>query len=389
MKLSKLYNEFFKSESSSGIILIIITVSTLFTVNFILKEQYLGFWDTLFFQKPLLFWVNDVLMTFFFLLIGFEIEREIYIGELSSIKKALLPLFAALGGMIVPALIYVSINYNSVSISGFGIPMATDIAFSLTIIAIIASRIPSSLKIFLTALAIIDDIGAILIIAIFYTKGFSFLYLSIAVAIFLLLVVFNRRKIKNLLFYFVPAIFMWICIYKSGIHPTVTGILLAFVIPFGNGDEKSVSYKLQHKLHTPVAYIILPIFAIANTGILINSSDFVHLLSLNSLGIIFGLVIGKPLGVTLFSWLAVKLKFCTLFENLKMKHVLGAGMVAGIGFTMSIFIALLAFEDAELIKISKLSIIVASTLAAVFSMLFFVATNKKKTMAEISEENNI
>ena len=389
MKLSKLYNEFFKSESSSGIILIIITVSTLFTVNFILKEQYLGFWDTLFFQKPLLFWVNDVLMTFFFLLIGFEIEREIYIGELSSVKKALLPLFAALGGMVVPALIYVSINYNSVSISGFGIPMATDIAFSLTIIAIIASRIPSSLKIFLTALAIIDDIGAILIIAIFYTKGFSFLYLSIAVAIFLLLVVFNRRKIKNLLFYFVPAIFMWICIYKSGIHPTVTGILLAFVIPFGNGDEKSVSYKLQHKLHTPVAYIILPIFAIANTGILINSSDFVHLLSLNSLGIIFGLVIGKPLGVTLFSWLAVKLKFCTLFENLKMKHVLGAGMVAGIGFTMSIFIALLAFEDAELIKISKLSIIVASTLAAVFSMLFFVATNKKKTMAEISEENNI
>jgi len=389
MKLSKLYKEFFKSESSSGIILIIITVSTLFTVNFILKEQYLGFWDTLFFQKPLLFWVNDVLMTFFFLLIGFEIEREIYIGELSSVKKALLPLFAALGGMVVPALIYVSINYNSVSISGFGIPMATDIAFSLTIIAIIASRIPSSLKIFLTALAIIDDIGAILIIAIFYTKGFSFLYLSIAVAIFLLLVVFNRRKIKNLLFYFVPAIFMWICIYKSGIHPTVTGILLAFVIPFGNGDEKSVSYKLQHKLHTPVAYIILPIFAIANTGILINSSDFVHLLSLNSLGIIFGLVIGKPLGVTLFSWLAVKLKFCTLFENLKMKHVLGAGMVAGIGFTMSIFIALLAFEDAELIKISKLSIIVASTLAAVFSMLFFVATNKKKTMAEISEENNI
>jgi len=388
MKLSKLYNEFFKSESSSGIILIIITVSTLFTVNFILKEQYLGFWDTLFFQKPLLFWVNDVLMTFFFLLIGFEIEREIYIGELSSVKKALLPLFAALGGMIVPALIYVSINYNSVSISGFGIPMATDIAFSLTIIAIIASRIPSSLKIFLTALAIIDDIGAILIIAIFYTKGFSFLYLSIAVAIFLLLVVFNRRKIKNLLFYFVPAIFMWICIYKSGIHPTVTGILLAFVIPFGNGDEKSVSYKLQHKLHTPVAYIILPIFAIANTGILINSSDFVHLLSLNSLGIIFGLVIGKPLGVSLFSWLAVKLKFCTLFENLKMKHVLGAGMVAGIGFTMSIFIALLAFEDAELIKISKLSIIVASMLAAVFSMLFFVATNKKKTMEEINEENN-
>jgi len=388
MKLTKLYNEFFKSESSSGIILIIITVSTLFTVNFILKEQYLGFWDTLFFQKPLLFWVNDVLMTFFFLLIGFEIEREIYIGELSSVKKALLPLFAALGGMIVPALIYVSINYNSVSISGFGIPMATDIAFSLTIIAIIASRIPSSLKIFLTALAIIDDIGAILIIAIFYTKGFSFLYLSIAVAIFLLLVVFNRRKIKNLLFYFVPAIFMWICIYKSGIHPTVTGILLAFVIPFGNGDEKSVSYKLQHKLHTPVAYIILPIFAIANTGILINSSDFVHLLSLNSLGIIFGLVIGKPLGVTLFSWLAVKLKFCTLFENLKMKHVLGAGMVAGIGFTMSIFIALLAFEDAELIKISKLSIIVASMLAAVFSMLFFVATNKKKTMEEINEENN-
>jgi len=388
LKLTKLYKDFFKSESSSGILLIIITISTLVIVNLILKEQYLGFWDNIFLGKSLLFWVNDVLMTLFFLLIGFEIEREIYVGELSSIKKALLPIFAALGGMIVPALIYISFNYNTGSISGFGIPMATDIAFSLTILTIIASRIPSSLKIFLTAVAIIDDIGAIIIIAVFYTKGFSFLYLTIALAIFLLLIVFNRKKIKNLLFYFIPAIFMWICIYKSGIHPTVTGILLAFVIPFGKGDEKSISYRLQHKLHKPVAYVILPIFAIANTGILINSNDFANLLTLNSIGILLGLVIGKPLGITFFSWMAVKLKFCSLFENLKMKHILGAGMVAGIGFTMSIFITLLAFDNGELVKISKLSIILASLLAATFSIIFFVATNKKKMKQEIINDEN-
>jgi len=387
MRITKHFRAFFNSESSSGIILIVITLLTIVTVNFFLHEHYLGFWKTDLFGKPFDFWINDVLMTFFFLLVGFEIEREVYIGELANMKQALLPIIAAIGGMVVPSLIYISVNLESGSISGFGIPTATDIAFSLTVLTIVASRIPSSLKIFLTALAIIDDIGAIVIIAIFYTKDFSILYLSIAFAIFGLLFLFNRKGIHNLLFYFIPGIFMWIFLYKSGIHPTVTGVLLAFVIPFGNGDEKSPSYKIQLRLHKPVAYFILPLFAIANTGILISSADFVHLLSVNSMGIILGLVVGKPLGITFFCWAALKLKICVLFENLKMKHIFGAGMVAGIGFTMSMFITLLAFEQEEIIKISKLSIIIASILSATFGLLFLTFSNKPKKVTEIFEEN--
>jgi len=387
MILTRHFKDFFKSESSSGIILILITLFTIVTVNFFLHEQYLGFWKTNFIGKPLDFWINDVLMTIFFLLVGFEIEREVYIGELANIKQALLPIIAAIGGMIAPALIYIFINLESGSISGFGIPTATDIAFSLTVLTIVVSRIPSTLKIFLTALAIIDDIGAIVIIAIFYTKDFSIIYLSIAFAIFGLLSLFNRKGINNLLFYFIPGILMWICMYKSGIHPTITGVLLAFVIPFGNGDEKSPSFKVQLKLHKPVAYFVLPLFAIANTGILISSNDFVHLLSVNSIGIILGLVIGKPLGITLFCWAAIKLKICNLFENLKMKHIFGAGLVAGIGFTMSIFITLLAFSDPEIIKISKLSIIIASLISAILGLLFLTFSNKRKSITVIAEEN--
>jgi len=386
MRITKHFKYFFKSESAGGIILILITLFTLVTVNFFLHEQYLGFWKTIFIGKPLYFWINDVLMTFFFLLVGFEIEREVYKGELANIKQALLPIIAALGGMIAPALIYIIINIDSGSIRGFGIPTATDIAFSLTILTIVASRIPSSLKVFLTALAIIDDIGAIVIIAIFYTKDFSILYLSIAFAIFGLLFLLNRKGIHNLWFYFIPGVFMWIFMYKSGIHPTITGVLLAFVIPFGSGDEKSPSYKIQLRLHKPVAYFILPLFAIANTGILISSNDFIHLLSVNSIGIILGLVIGKPLGITIFCWAAIKLKICHLFENLKMKHILGAGFVAGIGFTMSIFITLLAFEETQIIKISKLSIIIASVLAAFLAIVFFRLTNKVKLKSDISED---
>ncbi len=310
-------------------------------------------------------------MTFFFLLIGFEIEREVYIGELSHFRQALLPILAALGGMLMPAAIYIFINFHSGNFDGFGIPMATDIAFSLTILAIVASRIPPSLKVFLTALAIIDDLGAIIIIAIFYTKNFSLLFLSFAMIIFIILFLFNRKKINNLFFYFIPGIIMWICIYKSGIHPTITGVLLAFVIPFGNGDEKSLSYKLQLKLHSPVSYFVLPLFAVVNTGILINANNFDSLLTANSIGIILGLVVGKPLRITLFSWVGIKLKICTLLEGLKIKHILGAGLVAGIGFTMSIFITLLAFEETEIIKISKLSIIVASLFAALLGILYF------------------
>jgi NhaA family Na+:H+ antiporter len=376
MKLSKYYKDFFRNESASGIILIVITVLTLVAVNFILREKFLGFWQSDLLGKPLDFWVNDLLMTFFFLLVGLEIEREIYVGELSDLKQALLPILAAAGGMIVPALIYISINYGSGPIDGFGIPMATDIAFSLTILTILSSRIPSSLKVFLTALAIIEDLGAIIIIAIFYTKNFSLLYLFLAIALLLVMIILNRKKVQGLLFYFVPGALMWICFYKAGIHPTIAGVLIAFVIPFGKGEENSPSHKLEARLHIPVAFLILPVFAIANTGILLSSSDFESLLSANSLGIILGLVVGKPLGIFLFSWIGVKTKICSLFEDLRWSHIAGAGMIAGIGFTMSIFITLLAFDDQVAIKTSKLAILIASFLAATTGYLFLRFTNR-------------
>lgn len=381
MRITRGFRDFFQSESSSGILLIVLTIITLLTTNFVLHEQYAEFWESNFLGKSLEFWINDVLMTFFFLTVGLEIEREIYVGELSNLKQALLPIFAAIGGMIVPALIYISINAHSGSISGFGIPMATDIAFSLTILTIVASKIPSTLKVFLTALAIIDDIGAIIVIAVFYTKDFSMLFLVLAFLIILLLFLFNRFRFKNIFLYLIPGIFIWICLYKSGIHPTITGVILAFLIPFGKGDKKSPSYIVEEVLNKPVAYIILPLFVIANTGILMTSNDFSQLLTVNSLGIILGLVIGKPLGITLFSWVAVKYKICSLFEHLTMQHIFGAGIIAGIGFTMSIFIALLAFENPDTIKISKLSIIVASFISAILGIIYISVTyflNEKK-----------
>ncbi len=376
MKLSKFFRDFFRNESASGIILIVITALTLITVNFILGEKFLGFWKSDLLGKPLDFWINDLLMTFFFLLVGLEIEREIYIGELADLKQALLPIMAAAGGMLVPAFIYIAITHGTGSIGGFGIPMATDIAFSLTILTILSGRIPLSLKVFLTALAIIDDLGAIIIIAVFYTKNFSLLFLLLAILLFLIMLVLNRKKVCNLLFYFVPGALMWICLYKAGIHPTISGVLIAFVIPFRNCDEKSPSHLLESRLNIPVAFVILPLFAIANTGILLSVSDFESLLSPNSLGIMAGLVIGKPLGIFLFSWIGVKTKICSMFEDLKWSHILGAGMIAGIGFTVSMFITLLAFDDQNIIKISKLAILIASFIAATSGYLFLRFTNR-------------
>lgn len=378
MNLTKHFKQFIHSESSGGIVLIAATILTVLSANFIFHEQFGLFWHSNFLGKSLDFWVNDVLMSIFFLMVGLEIEREIYIGELSKIKQAMLPIIAALGGMLVPALIYIIINYSTGNIHGFGIPMATDIAFSLTVLTLLGKRIPISLKVFLTALAIIDDLGAIVVIALFYTSNFSFYYLALAMALLGLMFIFNRKGIKNLLFYFIPGIAMWIFVYKAGIHPTIAAVLLAFVIPFGNGDEHSPSYKLQLKLHTPVAFFVLPIFAIANTGIILHAESFAALFSQNGLGILLGLIIGKPIGILLFSYAAIKLNISQLFENMQFKHILGAGMVAGIGFTMSIFISILAFDSAELIDISKLSVFVASIISAFAGYLFLIFTNPKR-----------
>ena len=370
MQLTKLFTGFFNSEKAAGLILILCTVISLLISNLGFGEAYAHIWHTELGGRSVEFWINDGLMTVFFLLVGLEIEREIYAGELNTLKQAMLPVMAAIGGMLLPGLFHFLLNHDSVTRDGFGIPMATDIAFSLAILSLLGRRVPGSLKVFLTALAIIDDLGAIMIIAIFYSKAIVLLYLGGAALIFALLLVLNRLRMHKVWIYLVIGVALWYCLYRSGIHPTVTGVLLAFAVPFGNGDEHSPSYGLQHKLHTVVAFAVLPLFALANTAIVIPPSFADDLLSWNSLGIFAGLLLGKPVGVLLFSMLGIALGLCTLPEDLKKRHLFGAGILAGIGFTMSIFITLLAFTDPDIIIGSKIAVLIASLLAGVFGYLW-------------------
>ena len=369
--LSKLFNEFFENEKTSGIILLCCTILSLILANSGLQADYTSFWKIDAGGHHLDHWINDGLMTIFFLMIGLELEREIYIGELSNLKNAMLPIFGALGGMLFPAGIFLLLNYGMPTQSGAGIPMATDIAFAIGILALLGDRVPVSLKIFLMALAVIDDLGAILTIAIFYSSDISWMYLGGAASIFLILGGLNRLKINNIIPYLIGGVLMWYCMLNSGVHATITGILLAFVIPFQNGGENTTSYKLQSFLHKPVSFVILPIFALANTAITINTSSFAgDLFSTNSLGIFFGLVFGKPIGILLFALLAVRLKISTKPSDLKWKHIFGVGILGGIGFTMSIFITLLAFDDPQTIDASKIAIMISSLVAAIGGLIW-------------------
>ena len=374
MKTTKLFNEFFQSEKSSGVVLLICSILSIIIANSFAGQSYTNFWHSNIISKPLEFWINDGLMTIFFLLVGLEIEREIYIGELSNVKKSLLPVFAAAGGMLVPALIHFSLNHGTNYQSGFGIPMATDIAFSLGILSLLGNRVPISLKVFLTALAIIDDLGAILVIALFYSKDFSTTYFGFSILIFILMIILNRVKFQKIWVYLILGCIMWFFMYKTGIHPTITGVLLAFAIPFGSGNEKSSSYILQHHLHKPVAFLILPIFAIANTAIVLPQSIIGSLTDLNSYGIILGLLLGKPLGIFIFSLLGVYLGLCSIPDEIKRTHLLGAGLLAGIGFTMSIFITLLAFTENSDIINSKIAVLVASIFAGALGFIWLNTT---------------
>ncbi len=389
MKTTKLFNEFFQSEKSSGIVLIICSAFSLILTNLFVGQSYLDFWHINIFSKSTEFWINDGLMTIFFLLVGLEIEREIYIGELSDVKKSLLPIFAAVGGMLVPAFIHFLLNKDTAFQRGFGIPMATDIAFSLGILSLLGNRVPTSLKIFLTALAIIDDLGAIVIIALFYSTGFSITYFTFAVLIFIIMIIMNRVKFYKIWAYLILGCVMWFCMYRTGIHPTITGVLLAFTIPFSNGDEKSPSYILQHNLHKAVAFIILPLFALVNTAILFPSSFIGTITNSNSYGIILGLLFGKPLGIFIFSVIGVRIGLCSIPKEIEKKHLIGIGLLAGIGFTMSIFITLLAFSENTAIVNSKISILLASTLAGILGFLWLSLTlpGKKFTTENIKLKN--
>lgn len=383
MKLTKLFNEFFQSEKAAGLILIGCTLLSLILANSTFGTTYNEFWQTQFAGHSIVHWINDGLMTVFFLLIGLELEREIYHGELSNIRDASFPFFAALGGLLFPAGIYLLFNYGTATQSGSGIPMATDIAFALGILSLLGNKVPNSLKIFLTALAIIDDLGAIIIIAIFYTKTLLWTNLIYALGIFALLLILNRLKVRNLIPYLLGGILMWYFMLLSGVHATISGILLAFAIPFGNGYKKSTSYFLQHFLHKPVAFIILPIFALANTAIILGD-DIGQILTQNySLGIALGLIVGKPLGIFSISYLAVALGLCKLPTNINWMSILGIAILGGIGFTMSIFITLLAFDDELIINNSKLVILLASLIAGILGYI----TLKLSLKTEMGDQN--
>lgn len=372
--LSKTFKRFFDSEKSGGILLVACTALSLLLANSPLGPAYLDFWQGNAGGLRLQHWINDALMAIFFLLIGLELERELYVGELSNFRNALLPIVAAVGGMLAPALIHFSLNGGTPTQAGFGIPMATDIAFALGVLAILGNRIPASLKVFVVAFAVIDDLGAIVIIAAFYTAQLSLWFLAGALAVWCLLIALNRLfRVMSLVPYLAGGAVMWFLMLNSGVHATLAGVMLAFAIPFAgkDEDERSPSHRLENVLHKPVAFAVLPIFALANTGVVVPEEWLQGLASANSAGIAVGLLAGKPLGVTLLCFIAVAIGMCRLPADLGWSHMIGAGILGGIGFTMSIFIANLAFSgNPQTIDASKLAILLASMAAGAMGFLW-------------------
>jgi NhaA family Na+:H+ antiporter len=365
--------EFISDSRAIGIILIICTiVSLLLSNSHFTNSFYLSFW-----QHPVhfpikflnmpdtnLLWVNDVLMTFFFFLVGMEIKRELTIGELASVKKSLLPIIAAVGGMVLPALIFTLFNAKTPFHHGWGIPMATDIAFSLGILSLLGKKVPVQLKIFLTALAIIDDLGAVVTIAVFYSIKLHFFYLLGAALSAAAVILLNRFKVRKVGLYFIPGLILWYCLFNSGVHATIAGVVMAFTMPL------SQLAKLEKKLFIPVNFFIMPLFALANTAI-IFPSDFSSVYSSTlSSGVLLGLVCGKPLGIFLFSFLATKMGIASLPSNTNYKQLWGIGMIGGIGFTMSIFTSTIAYSSNTLQVVSKVSIITASVIAGFMGFIY-------------------
>jgi Na+:H+ antiporter, NhaA family len=377
VKLSKVFNAFFENEKASGVVLLICTAISMLLANSPMKDSYISFFEITINGTSISHWINEGLMTIFFLLIGLELEREFYIGELSKKENAILPLVGALGGMIVPAIVFLLFNYGTAYSRGAGIPMATDIAFALGALSLLGKRVPAALKIFLAALAVIDDLGAIIVISFFYSNTIAWLYLLYVAIIWAILFVLNRLKIYYLIIYIVGGIAMWYCMLHSGVHASITGVILAFVIPFSSGKADSISYKLELALQKPVAFFIVPLFVLANTAINISADSTALLKENASLGVFAGLVIGKPLGILSFCFIAIKLGIAKIPNRLKFKHFIGVGFLGGIGFTMSVFISLLAYEDSNVINASKLIIIIASFVAACIGLVILYFSFKK------------
>jgi len=431
--LLKPINEFLHREASGGILLIICTVIALAWANTLWFQSYYDLWHThisfsignlLTLNYSIHHWINDGLMVIFFFTVGLEIKRELLVGELSTRQKASLPIAGALGGMIAPAILYTLFNTGSEGVNGWGIPMATDIAFVVGIMALLGNRVPIALKIFVLALAIADDIGAVLIIAIFYTSEISVLALVIAGIVLVLLFILNKLGTMSLIPYMILGLILWLAFLKSGVHATIAGVLLAFTIPASSrydtnkfservkqlinhfdstGDhwknvlnnserqndvlaieescEKILTplQRFEHELHPWVAFFIIPIFALANAGVTLMSLDILEALTSSvSLGIIIGLFFGKQIGIFIFSFLAVKLKLASLPEGINWKNLYGAGILAGIGFTMSLFIAGLAFNNPALLDLSKIGILTGSLISGIVGFIFLKFSTAKK-----------
>ena len=384
MIITNYFKKFFQIAQSSGNLLIICVILSLLIANSSLGSNFQELLDFKLGSYSISLWINDGLMTIFFLLVGLEIKREILEGELSSFKNATLPIFAALGGMLVPAAIFYFFNQGSKYENGWGIPMATDIAFSLAIISMLGKRVPVSIKIFLTALAIVDDLGAIVVIAIFYTEKIETTYLLLCGLVLFILIILNFFKVKRHIFYLIPGVFLWYFMHHSGIHATIAGVLLAFTIPTNESDtEISPLEKLEEKLHTPVNYFIMPLFALANTNIKFHNGMVDGLFTNFGYGIILGLALGKVIGINLFSFIAIKLKLSDLPNNSKWSQMLGAGLLAGIGFTMSIFIALLSYKgELEIQEEAKFAILVASAISGFMGYFLLKAISNKHNSLE-------
>jgi NhaA family Na+:H+ antiporter len=421
-RLAKPFQEFAKLEASGGILLIACTVAALIWANSPWAASYFSLWHTKLtfgfagqqLSEELHFWINDGLMAIFFLLVGLEIKREALVGELASLQKAALPIVAALGGMLVPATFYFLFNRVGPGAAGWGVPMATDIAFALGVLALLGDRVPASLKIFLAALAIADDIGAVLVIAFFYTAEISWISLAIAGAFFVALIAMNRIGARHPLIYAVLGLGLWLAFLQSGIHATVAGVLLALTIParqrinadgflarsekildeFRRADEtgdpiqagamrstalsllaedcqhaESPMLRFEHALVPWVKHIIMPIFALANAGVIFGGDALTTLVSPISVGVICGLALGKPIGIVGFSWLAIRLQVASLPGGVVWRQVIGVGVLGGIGFTMSLFIADLAFISASELETAKVGILAASVAAGITGAL--------------------
>lgn len=378
---------FVKVESAGGIILLICAAVALMLANSSYAAHYftalnlkftVGF-DFFNISKPILLWINDGLMAVFFFVVGLEIKRELVEGELSTVKKAMLPAAAALGGMVVPALFFVFFNKGGEAAAGWGIPMATDIAFALGILSLLGKSVPVALKVFLTALAIVDDLGAVLVIAFFYTDSISVTSLVVGAITYAVLLWGGNKKIMSTGFYLFFGIILWVAILKSGVHATIGGVLLATVIPV-----KPLLKDLEHKLHPWVAFMIMPVFALANAGVTIAGSLGEILMTPVSLGIGFGLIFGKQIGITLFSWITLKLRWAELPAGMSIKSIYGVSWLGGIGFTMSLFIAGLAFTDSEtLLDYSKISIFAASLLSGLAGFVILKMYYSKKEAKQV------